>query len=69
MPMPACHAMILEKALAACQQLEQTLLLQEPADLIAVDVQTILDHLADIVGLTTPDDVLDAVFAKFCIGK
>lgn len=63
------HAMILEKALAACQQLEQTLLLQEPADLIAVDVQTILDHLADIVGLTTPDDVLDAVFSKFCIGK
>ena len=71
---PACapnlrHAMILEKALAACQQLEQTLLAQQPADLIAVDLQTVLDHLADIVGLTTPDDVLDAVFSKFCIGK
>lgn len=63
------HAMILEKALAACQQLEQTLRTQEPADLLAVDLQTILDHLADIVGLTTPDDVLDAVFSKFCIGK
>lgn len=22
-----------------------------------------------IVGLSTPDDVLDAVFSKFCIGK
>ena len=71
---PACapnlrHAMVLEKALLACQQLEQTLRTQQPADLIAVDLQSILDYLSDIVGLTTPDDVLDAVFSKFCIGK
>ena len=46
-----------------------TLLAGAPADLLAVDLQTALDHLADIVGLTTPDDVLAAVFAKFCIGK
>ncbi|MCW5198646.1 tRNA uridine-5-carboxymethylaminomethyl(34) synthesis GTPase MnmE, partial [Desulfobulbus sp. F3] len=58
-----------EKTLAACAQVEATLLAGEPADLLAVDLQTALDHLADIVGLTTPDDVLDAVFAKFCIGK
>ena len=71
---PACapnlrHKLILEKTLAACAQVEATLLAGEPADLLAVDLQTALDHLADIVGLTTPDDVLDAVFAKFCIGK
>ncbi len=71
---PACapnlrHTAILEKALAACRQVEQTFLACEPADLLAVDLQAALDHLADIVGLTTPDDVLDAVFSKFCIGK
>jgi tRNA modification GTPase len=71
---PACapnlrHKLILEKTLTACAQVEATLLAGEPADLLAVDLQTALDHLADIVGLTTPDDVLDAVFAKFCIGK
>ncbi|WP_417911968.1 tRNA uridine-5-carboxymethylaminomethyl(34) synthesis GTPase MnmE [Candidatus Electronema sp. TJ] len=71
---PACapnlrHKLILEKTLAACAQVEATLLAGEPADLLAVDLQTALDHLADIVGLTTPDDVLDAVFSKFCIGK
>jgi tRNA modification GTPase len=63
------HKLILEKTLAACAQVEATLLAGEPADLLAVDLQTALDHLADIVGLTTPDDVLDAVFSKFCIGK
>lgn len=34
---------------------------QQPADLIAVDIQTVLDYLADIIRLTAPDDVLDAV--------
>ncbi|MCI5143980.1 MAG: tRNA uridine-5-carboxymethylaminomethyl(34) synthesis GTPase MnmE [Candidatus Electrothrix sp. AR3] len=63
------HATILEQTLTACFQVEQTLLSEEPADLLAVDLQVALDHLSDIVGLTTPDDVLDTVFSKFCIGK
>jgi tRNA modification GTPase len=63
------HACILEKALGACEQLKETLRTGVPADLLAVDLQSILDHLADIVGITTPDDVLDAVFSRFCIGK
>ncbi len=40
-----------------------------PADLIAVDVQAALDHLGAVTGLVTSDDVLDAVFRDFCIGK
>ncbi len=63
------HKTILEKTLAACLQLRQTLQAAAPADLVAVDLQSALDHLGDIVGLTTPDDVLDALFSRFCIGK
>ncbi len=63
------HKVILEKSLAACKQVQQTLQDAAPADLVAVDLQAALDHLADIVGLTTPDDVLDALFSRFCIGK
>lgn len=63
------HKMILEKTLAACQQLRDTLQLGAPADLVAVDLQAALNHLGDIVGLTTPDDVLEALFSRFCIGK
>ncbi len=40
-----------------------------PVDLLAVEVQSALDELADLVGLTTPEDVLDAIFSRFCIGK
>ncbi len=63
------HKMILDKTLAACGQLRETLLAGAQADLVAVDLQAALDHLGDIVGLTTPDDVLDALFTRFCIGK
>ena len=38
-------------------------------DLLAVEVQSVLDYLGDITGLTTPDEVLDTVFSQFCIGK
>jgi len=63
------HKVILQKSLGACHQLQETLKLGAPADLVAVDLQVALDHLGDIVGLTTPDDVLDALFSRFCIGK
>lgn len=63
------HKMVLEKTLAACEQVKQTLLMAGPADLLAVDLRAALDYLADIVGLTTPDDVLDVLFTRFCIGK
>ena len=38
-------------------------------DLLAIDLQAALDHLADIVGETTTEDVLDMIFEQFCIGK
>jgi tRNA modification GTPase len=71
---PACapntrHRTILEKARAACLRLREALKHQAPADLVAVEIQESLDILGDIVGLTTPDDVLDIIFSEFCIGK
>jgi tRNA modification GTPase len=38
-------------------------------DLIAVDLQDCLDRLAEIVGETTAEDILDVIFAQFCLGK
>ncbi len=39
------------------------------SDLIAVDLQDCLDRLSDIVGETTTEDILDVIFAEFCLGK
>ncbi len=38
-------------------------------DLIAADLRDALSRLDEIVGTTTTQDVLDAIFSRFCIGK
>jgi tRNA modification GTPase len=38
-------------------------------ELLAVDLQRALDALGAIVGETTADDLLNRIFAEFCIGK
>jgi len=63
------HKAILAQSLAACRRLETAMMDGAPVDLLAVEVQSGLDYLGDITGLTTPDDVLDLVFSQFCIGK
>lgn len=41
-----------------------------PADeLLADDLRRASERLGDLLGTTTPDEVLDAIFARFCIGK
>ena len=38
-------------------------------DLIAVDLQRALAALGEITGETLSEDVIDQVFARFCVGK
>ncbi len=63
------HAAALQCALAAGQQVEKGLAAGLPPDLLAIDLQAVLAFLGDIIGETTTDDVLDMIFAEFCLGK
>ncbi|BCL59412.1 tRNA modification GTPase MnmE [Desulfomarina profundi] len=63
------HKLALGKALDACRRAINTLSAGLTIDLIAVDLQDCLDHLGDIVGLTTTEDILDVIFEQFCLGK
>lgn len=63
------HEAALKRALAATVLVTEGLTQQLTPDLLAIELQTALDHLGDIVGETTTDDVLDMIFAQFCIGK
>ena len=40
-----------------------------PLDVIALDLQSGLQALGEIIGETTPEAVLDQIFSQFCIGK
>ena len=63
------HAVALQRALVAVQQVGEGLAADLPPDLLAIDLQTALAFLGDIIGETTTDDVLDMIFAEFCLGK
>jgi tRNA modification GTPase len=63
------HVNSLTGALAASHQLAEALQVNLPPDLLAIEVQSALDHLSDIIGETTTEDILDMIFTRFCLGK
>lgn len=63
------HRAVLTQTIEGCRKFAQAMTAGAPVDLLAVEVQSALDSLGDITGLTTPDEILDAVFSQFCIGK
>jgi tRNA modification GTPase len=63
------HRHSLKKARAACDRVMQGLDMDLTNDLLAIDLQECLDHLSDIVGETTTEDILDVIFEQFCLGK
>lgn len=46
-----------------------TLSAQIPLDFVSIDLCSALDALGEITGETATADLLDAIFAEFCIGK
>lgn len=40
-----------------------------PLECVAADLRDALSHLGEITGETTPDQLLDRIFSRFCIGK
>lgn len=63
------HKLCLERSLEAIDRTLELLDGQSAAELIALEVQEALNHLGEIIGLTTTEDLLDKIFSQFCIGK
>ncbi len=49
----------------ACESLG----MEMPHEIVALDVREALDALGGIVGHVTPDDILNRIFSEFCVGK
>ena len=54
---------------AALERAASALERGEPSELAAVEARDALHHLGRVTGETVDADVLDAIFARFCIGK
>lgn len=59
----------LEKASAGLARAREGLLAALPHEFVALEVREALNALGEITGKTTSEEVLDRIFANFCIGK
>lgn len=60
---------LLEKSISSIGNAERCIAGREPVEIIAFELQALIDVLSEITGEITPDDVLDSIFSRFCIGK
>jgi len=58
-----------KNALDALQQAREIFENSDGEEFLAVDLRSCLNALGEIVGETTPDDLLGQIFSEFCIGK
>ena len=63
------HAEALATATAAVQRAQQLDAGGGAQDLVAEELRSALHALAGLVGAWTPEDTLDRLFARFCVGK
>ena len=63
------HYEALRHVLDATALVRQGLTRGLPADLVVIDLRDALHHLGTITGQVTSDEVLGAIFSRFCIGK
>ena len=63
------HKTAMEKVAAGLVRAREGLTGGLPAEFVALEVREALDALGEITGRTTPDEVLERIFANFCIGK
>lgn len=63
------HRDALLQAVDALDRLATAVTLADPYECLAIELREALSALGQITGETTPDEILDMIFSRFCIGK
>lgn len=63
------HFEALQKSLDAVNKVKEAITFQISTELLAYELRNALEHLGEISGEVTNDEVLGNIFSKFCIGK
>lgn len=65
----ARHEELLRQALQSLQDAQRAAQERMPYDCIVIDVRNAIDLLGEITGDTVQDEIINEIFARFCIGK
>jgi len=60
---------ILEQSSDAADNLVNSIGSGNPEEIIAADAAELINSLSEITGIISPDDILNSIFGRFCIGK
>jgi tRNA modification GTPase len=63
------HVALIEQARSALERAAAAAGARTPEEFVAADLAEARRHLEEVTGRRTPDDVLQAIFERFCIGK
>lgn len=63
------HIDLLKQANSAAGDALSLLEIMEPLDIVEIDIRNAYDFLGEIVGDTVSDEIINEVFARFCLGK
>ncbi|MGH1366384.1 MAG: tRNA uridine-5-carboxymethylaminomethyl(34) synthesis GTPase MnmE [Calditrichia bacterium] len=65
----ARHKAALDKTIESLVHSVQSIQAGASEEIIAIDMRLALDHIGEITGETSSEDVLNHIFSSFCIGK
>lgn len=63
------HKQALEKAASYLNEAISSIRGKLPLDMVSIDLRSAWENLGDITGATSTEELLDRIFADFCIGK
>jgi len=63
------HYNALRKAVENLESAKNSIDNKMSGEFVAVDMRNAIDSLSEIIGVVTSNDILNNIFAKFCIGK
>jgi tRNA modification GTPase len=63
------HRDALDKAKASLLSFLESFAARMPLEIVSLELREALSALGEVTGETTPDDILEQIFTRFCIGK
>lgn len=63
------HKNLISKAIENVKKTKRTIAEEMPLDIVAILIKDILEDLGNITGEVVTEDIINEIFAKFCLGK